>query len=315
MKLAFVYSGQGDQYVGMGKEMYENEKIVKETFEEASDLLGYDMARLCFIKNDLINQTEYTQPAILTVSVALNRLIESKEIIPDVVAGLSLGEYSALVASKALSFEKAIKLVSQRGKFMGESAAKGTGKMIAVMSGNIQMIESVCKEASFVGVVSPTNYNTPNQTVIGGEVEAVDYACNLLKSSGIDALVPLRVSGPFHTSLLENAAEKFGALLETIHFESMKIPVISNVSAEIMKDEEVKYLLKNQVKLPVLWNKTINKMNELGVETIIQIGPGKTIERFIKQIDSKYKVGRIEDSKTLFNSLELLNTHNFSELI
>ncbi|MDU4030329.1 MAG: ACP S-malonyltransferase, partial [Enterococcus faecalis] len=202
MKTAILFSGQGAQYQGMGEELYHQEAIVRETFDEASHILGYEMAELCFTENERLNETEYTQPAILTVSVAFYRLLQQKGLTPDVVAGLSLGEYSALVASEALRFSEAVALVQKRGQYMTEAAPQGTGKMVAVMNTDQSLIEEICQKASEKGVVTPANYNTPAQIVIGGEVVAVDYAVELLKEAGAKRLIPLNVSGPFHTALL-----------------------------------------------------------------------------------------------------------------
>ena len=299
MKTAFLFSGQGAQYVGMGQELFDQEEIVRQTFDEASDVLGYDMAELCFTENERLNQTEYTQPAILTVSVAFWRLLEAKGYHADAVAGLSLGEYTALVASGALDFKTAVALVAKRGSYMATAAPQGTGKMVAVMNAPIETIEEACKQASERGIVSPANYNTPQQIVIGGEVAAVDEAVERLKEAGVKRMIPLNVSGPFHTALLKPAADKLKVALEEVTFNEMTVPVISNTTAQVMQQDEIKELLERQVMSPVRFYESVATLKELGVERIIEIGPGKVLSGFIKKIDKTLVMSRVEDSNTL----------------
>lgn len=306
MKRAFLFSGQGAQYVGMGQELYEQEPIVRSTFEEASHALGYDVAELCFSENERLNQTEYTQPAILTVSIAFWRLLQEKGYQADVVAGLSLGEYSALVASGALDFKTAVTLVAKRGAFMATAAPQGTGKMVAVMNTPIEVIEEACQKASAIGIVSPANYNTPQQIVIGGEVAAVEQAMAYLTETGAKRMIPLNVSGPFHTALLKPAAEKLKRELDTVSFQPMTIPVISNTTAQVMQEDQVKELLEKQVMSPVRFYESIATLKDLGVEQVIEIGPGKVLSGFMKKIDKTMTVTRLEDSQTLADTLKVL---------
>ena len=303
MKTAFLFSGQGAQYVGMGQDLYQQEQSVQETFAEASDVLGYDMTELCFTENDRLNQTEYTQPAILTVSVAFWRLLKEKGLQADALAGLSLGEYSALVASGALDFQTAVALVQKRGKFMANAAPQGVGKMVAVMNTPAETIEAICKEASQVGIVSPANYNTPQQIVIGGEVAAVDQAVQLLQAAGAKRMIPLNVSGPFHTKLLEPASKQLAQELAKIEIKDLQVPVISNTTAKPMKQEQVKELLEKQVKSPVRFYESIEQLKQMGIEQMIEIGPGKVLTGFLKKIDKTIAASRVEDAQTLFDTL------------
>ncbi|MDU4442596.1 MAG: ACP S-malonyltransferase, partial [Streptococcus mitis] len=223
-KTAFLFAGQGAQYLGMGRDLYDHYPIVKETIDQASQVLGYDLRYLIDREEEKLNQTRYTQPAILATSVAIYRLLQEKGYQPDMVAGLSLGEYSALVASDALDFEEAVALVAKRGSYMEEAAPAGSGKMVAVLNTPVEVIEEACQKASELGVVTPANYNTPAQIVIGGELVAVDRAVELLQEAGAKRLIPLKVSGPFHTALLEPASQKLAETLTQVSFSDFTCP-------------------------------------------------------------------------------------------
>ena len=266
----------------MAKDLYDEFDIVRETFDQASQVLGYNLRELIDNDETKLNETQYTQPAILTTSVAILRLLSEQGIKPDLVAGLSLGEYSALVASGALDFAEAVALVAKRGQYMTEAAPTGSGKMVAVMNTEAALIEEICEQAAERGIVSPANYNTPAQIVIGGQAEAVDYAVELLKEAGVKRLIELKVSGPFHTAILKPASEKLAKELEQVNFNSFKLELISNTTAKVMKDSEVKELLTRQVMEPVRFYESIETMKALGVQRFIEVGPGKVLSGFIK---------------------------------
>lgn len=306
-KVAFLFAGQGAQKLGMARDLYETFPIVKETFDKASHVLGYDLRELIDKDLDKLNQTKYTQPAILTTSTAIYRLI-LKEIglRPDMVAGLSLGEYSALVASGAIRFEDAVVLVARRGQLMEAAAPAGSGKMVAVLNADRQIIEDACKKASQFGIVSPANYNTPKQIVIGGESIAVNAAVEELKQQGVKRLIPLNVSAPFHTALLKPASQKLSDVLDKVHFSVSEIPVIGNTEAQIMKKDDIKSLLARQVMEPVRFDESIETMKKMGMTQVVEIGPGKVLSGFLKKIDSSLSVYSVED-KIGFNNLKELN--------
>ena len=303
-KTAFLFAGQGAQYLGMARDLYEQYDVVKATFKEASQVLGYDVRALIDQDEEKLNQTRYTQPAILTTSLAIYRLLAEKGIQPDMVAGLSLGEYSALVAAGALDFKTAVALVAKRGAFMEEAAPAGSGKMVAVLNADVGLIEEACQTASQLGVVSPANYNTPGQIVIGGDVAAVDKAVELLKEAGVKRLIPLNVSGPFHTALLKPASEKLAQVLAETEFTEFQLPLVGNTEADIMEASRIKELLTRQIIEPVRFYDSIAKMQEAGVTEFIEIGPGKVLSGFMKKIDKSAIVHSVESVETLTALLE-----------
>lgn len=294
-KKAFLFAGQGSQTLGMASDLYATYPIVKETFDRASQILGYDLRALIDEDEEKLHQTRYTQPAILVTSLAIYRLLAEHGIKPDIVAGLSLGEYSALVASGALAFEDAVALVAKRGEYMETAAPAGSGKMVAVLNADPALIEEACQKASAKGVVSPANYNTPQQIVIGGEVAAVDEAVSFLKEQGVKRLIPLNVSGPFHTALLRPASEKLALELERIPFSAFKIPLVGNTEAKIMDGDQIRSLLARQVMEPVRFYDSIAAMKDFGLDEVIEIGPGKVLSGFLKKIDKGLPTTSVED--------------------
>lgn len=302
-KIAFVFPGQGAQYIGMGKDFYETVAVSKDVFDLASKASGLDIPALCFEENDKINITEYTQIAILATEVAILKAVEEKGIKADITGGLSLGEYGALATSGVMELEDLFKVIRQRGIFMQEAVPVG-GAMTAVLGGEIEVIESVCKNVE--GIVTIANYNCPGQIVITGEEAAVGAAAEKLVEAGVKRCIPLKVSGPFHSPMLAEAGEKLGNVLKGIAINDMKIPYIANVTADYVKNvSEVKALLEQQVSSSVKWHQTVERMLEDGVSTFIEIGPGKTLAGFVKKMDKTANVINIEKVEDLIKLEEL----------
>ena len=299
--IAFIFPGQGSQYVGMGKGLYENFSVAKQIFEEADDALRQSISGLCFKgPEEALKLTENTQPAVLTTSIASLKVLQAeKGLISSFTAGHSLGEYSALVASEAITFSEAVKIVRLRGKFMQEAVPVGEGAMAAVLGMEREQVEKVCEEVSSGEVLTTANFNCPGQIVIAGHAKAVERAIERIKQEGKKAVL-LPVSAPFHSPLMKPAGERLEKALEEISVTDLKIPVVTNVEAEVNTSiDRVKGLLVSQVSSPVRWEESMRKMIEKGIEQVLEIGPGKVLSGLMKRIDNRIETGNLEDLQTL----------------
>ena len=291
-KIAFIFPGQGSQYVGMGKDFYETFPCAKEMIDLAEKVSGIPMKELLFEENENINITKYTQIAMLADELAIWSVLREKGLESVVNAGLSLGEYAALVASGVMTPEDAFRVVAKRGEYMQEAVPTG-GAMTAVLGADTAVIEKICEETE--GIVSIANYNCPGQIVITGKTAAVEKAAESLKAAGAKRAVLLNVSGPFHSKMLESAGEELAKEMEKRNFEPLAIPYVTNVTAKYVTDiKETKALLAKQISSPVRWEESVRTMIEDGVDTFVEIGPGKTLAGFMRRIDKSVKVYNIE---------------------
>jgi len=309
-KIAFIFPGQGSQYAGMGRELYDIYPECRRVFEESDELLGMKLSTLMFEgPKEELDRTENTQPAVVAVSIAAYKALSGFGIKPHVAAGLSLGEYSALAASGVFTLEQVIPLVQKRGRFMQEAVPEGKGKMCAVLGLSEELVEKACNDASKSGFVEPANFNCPGQIVIAGETKAVEKAAAIAKELGAARCVFLPVSAPFHTRMLAPAAEKLKEELDGMTLGRMEIPVICNVTADYINGtHEIKPLLYRQVMSGVLWEQTIRRMINDGVRHFVEVGPGKTLSGFVKKIDRGLHTYNAEDEASLRETVSSLQS-------
>jgi [acyl-carrier-protein] S-malonyltransferase len=302
MATAYIFPGQGSQYPGMGKNLVENFAVTRRIFEEADDALHFSISRLCFEGSvEELQLTENTQPAILAVSVAVLRTIESEGFpTPAYVAGHSLGEYSALVAAGSLSLSQAIQIVRARGRYMQEAVPPGVGAMAAVMGAELKDIQAACVEAQQDQVCAPANINSPNQVVIAGNAEAVERAGELLKNAGAKRVVKLNVSAPFHCALMLPAQERLAFDLESVSFQDLSIPLVTNVDALANRAADAaRDAVVRQVSAPVRWLESMQLLIQQGVENFVEVGPGKVLSGLMRQISREVKCFNVEDAASL----------------
>lgn len=304
-KIAFLFPGQGAQKPGMGMDFYKEFDTAKEIYEKAGAWLGMDMKELCFEENDRLNLTQYTQAAMVTTSMAMAKVIEEHGLHADMAAGLSLGEYCAIAVAGAMSIQDAIVTVRKRGILMEQAVPPGQGGMAAVLGIDAETIEAVVDPIEGVGVA---NYNCPGQIVITGIKESLNIAVDKLKEAGAKRVVELNVSGPFHSMMLEEAGAKLAAELEHVNLKYINIPYVTNVTAEIVTDTgNIKELLARQIYSPVRWQQSVERMIAEGVDTFVEIGPGKTLAGFMRKIDKNvtmYNIETVSDMKEVLDKLK-----------
>lgn len=308
-RTAYIFPGQGSQAVGMGKELFDNFAAAREVFQQADDALGFSLSEMCFGGDEAdLQLTANTQPAILTVSVAaFQALVSEGGLKPDLVAGHSLGEYSALVAAGVLNFADAVRTVRKRGTYMQEAVPVGVGAMAAILGLDAASVEAGCAEAAEGQICSPANINSPAQVVIAGDTDAVDRACEILKAKGAKRAIKLNVSAPFHCALMMPAQERLALDLDDLEYGSFEFPGIHNVDAAVNSDPGVVAdRLKRQVSSPVRWLQSVEELDRNGITTFVEIGPGKVLTGLTRQIDREAKSLNVENVESLRNTLESL---------
>jgi [acyl-carrier-protein] S-malonyltransferase len=307
-KIAFVFPGQGSQHIGMGKDLWERYQLAQDHFREAGKVLGLDMAQICFTgPEEALKMTTNTQPALLLCSVIVFRLLEEQGIKPDFVAGHSLGEYSALVAGGSLQFADALYLVRKRGEFMQEAVPLGRGAMAAILGLEKEEVAKICEEAQDGKVVEIANLNSPGQIVISGETEAVDRAIKAAKGKGAKRAILLPVSAPFHCRLMRTAGERLGEILAAVEVRNLKIPLAANVDGQFMTSaDSIRPALVRQVSSPVLWEDCIHTLQEAGVSTYVEVGPGTVLSGLIKRTAKEAILLHVEDEEGLTSTIEAL---------
>jgi [acyl-carrier-protein] S-malonyltransferase len=307
--IAFVFPGQGSQSPGMGKDLAEKFPAARQVFEEADAALGFALSDLCFNgPAEALQLTENTQPAILTTSIAACRAMESEGFPkPDFVAGHSLGEYSALVAAGALTLSDAVRTVRARGRYMQEAVPVGTGAMAAILGADIETVNTSCAEAAAGQVCSAANINSPNQIVIAGDAGAIDRAIELLKAKGAKRAIKLNVSAPFHCALMQPAQDRLAEDLEELYFKDLSVPLVTNVDAAAIKTgAEARAALVRQVSQPVRWLESVEFLAKHGVQSLIEIGPGKVLSGLARQINRDLRLSNVEDEASLRGAREAL---------
>ena len=303
-KTAFIFPGQGAQKAGMGQDFYEKFETSRQVFDQASQWLDLDMKELCFEKNDRLDLTEYTQAALVTACLAMAKVVEEQGLHPDVTAGLSLGEYCAIELAGGMSLKDAITTVRKRGILMEQAVPAGKGSMAAVLGMDAQAIEQV---TDHIDGVTIANYNCPGQIVISGVREVVEEAAAKLKEAGAKYVLPLNVSGPFHSAMLRDAGKELGKVLEHVELSPLKIPYVTNVTAQYVTDSnETKALLEKQISSSVRWQQSMENMIAEGVDVFVEIGPGKTLAGFLKKINKTVKVYNIQTVQDLEKVLPAL---------
>lgn len=304
-KIAFLYPGQGAQVAGMGKDFYEKSPLAKEVFDKSCEILGQDMKHICFEENELLDRTDYTQAALVTTCMAMTKEIMARGLTPDMTAGLSLGEYCAITTAGGMELEDAIKMVWLRGNLMHNAVPEGKGGMAAVLglSG-----EAVNEAIAYMEGVYVANYNCPGQIVITGEAEAVAEAGNALKEAGARRVLPLKVSGPFHSPMMKPAGEELKKVFASVSMNPLLIPYVANINAEVITDcGRIEDLLVQQVSGSVRWQQSVETMIQEGVDTFVEIGPGKTLTGFLRKIDKNvrsYHIGTWEEALSVCEELE-----------